>query len=377
MRTETVSIRDLTQADVRRWNAWAAPDGQLTSPYLLHDFAETVDRVRRDVRVTVIRDGGEAVGFFAHHTPKGGVVRPVGSPMSDYQGVVSAPGIRIHPRDVLSGAGACALVYDNWLASGLNLIRECRERDGSVICDVSEGGDAWFAAQSILHRDHFKKMARRLRKAERDFGPAQFVFGDPTGEHYAALKTWKGQQYRATGKLDVLSVGWADQLLADLRRREGSPFGTLTAALYFGNQLAAVEIGLMAGGVYHSWFPAYDAKFASASPGLLLIHGLIENAQRLGMSRIDLGRGHSQYKKYYGNYEVPLDTGRVLDAGLAAFMIRGWETAEACARILPPNVAEIPARVRRRWAQISAFEPHLPARLGTLAKSLRSDPQVA
>ena len=57
MRAETVSIRDLTQADVRRWNAWAAPGGQLTSPYLLHDFAEAVDRVRRDVRVTVMRDG--------------------------------------------------------------------------------------------------------------------------------------------------------------------------------------------------------------------------------------------------------------------------------------------------------------------------------
>ena len=82
MRAETVSIRDLTQADVRRWNAWAAPGGQLTSPYLLHDFAEAVDRVRRDVRVTVMRDGGEAAGFFAHHAPKGGIVRPVGSPKS-------------------------------------------------------------------------------------------------------------------------------------------------------------------------------------------------------------------------------------------------------------------------------------------------------
>lgn len=377
MRVETVSIRDLSPADVRCWNAWAAPGGQLVSPYLLHDFAAAVDGVRNDVRVTVARENGEAIGFFAHHAPRGGVVRPVGSPMSDYQGILCAPGRSLHPRDMLAGAGACALVYDNWLTAGQDLSRERRERDGSVVCDVNAGGEAFLAAQSALHKDHYKKIARRLRQAERDFGPAHFVFGDPTGDHYATLKAWKGRQYRATGKLDVLSVGWADRLLGDLRRREGSEFGTLTAALYFGERLAAVEIGLKAGGVYHSWFPAYDSEFARVSPGLLLIHGIIEHAERLGLARIDLGRGHAQYKKYYASYEVPLDTGRVLDTGIAALAIRGWETAEACARILPPNIAEIPTRARRRWAQISAFEPDLAARLGTLARSLKSDPQAA
>ena len=44
---------------------------------------------------------------------------------------------------------------------------------------------------------------------------------------------------------------------------------------------------------------------------------------------------------------------------------------------LPENIARIPARARRRWAQISAFEPDLPARLGTLVRSLKSDAQPA
>jgi len=377
MRIETVSIRDLSSDDVRRWNSWAAPNGALISPYLLHDFAAAVDAVRGDVRVAVAREAGETVGYFAYHTPKGGVIRPVGSPMSDYQGIVAASGRSLSPQDMLPGAHACALVYDNWLDAGVDLTRERRERDGSVVCDLSDGADAYFAQRSALHRDHFKKMARRLKQAERDFGPAHFVFGDPTGDHYAMLKAWKGRQYRTTGKLDVLSVGWADRLLGDLRRREGSPFGTLTAALYFGDRLAAVEIGLKAGGVYHSWFPAYDPVFARVSPGLMLIHGVIEHADRLNYSRVDLGRGSAQYKKYYASYEVPLDSGRVLEAGMASALIRGWEAAEACARVLPESLSQVPVRLRRRWAQVSAFEPELPARIGTLARSLRTGPQAA
>lgn len=372
-----VPIRDLTQDDVQRWNAWAAPAGQLVSPYLLHDFAASVDAVRDDVEVAVIRDGAKIVGYFAHHTAKGGTVRPVGAPMSDYQGVVTAPGVTVNPGDLLAACGACVLVYDNWYRGAAGGEGLFRDRSGSAICDLSGGPDAYFDAQRSLHRDHFRKLDRRRRNAEAQFGPMRVVLGDPGGHHFHTLAAWKSAQYRATGKLDVLAVPWARQLLRNLGRQEGSPFGTLTAAVYFGDHLAAIETGLLAGGVYHSWFPAYDPAFAKFSPGLLLIHGIAESAPTLGITRMDLGRDGTHYKKYYASYEIPLEAGRVLSPGLASFAIRGWETAERCAQILPRPISEIPARARRRWAQVSAFEPEFGPRLAALARSLRSEPHAA
>lgn len=377
MLVTTVPIRDLTEADVQRWNAWAAPDGELVSPYLLHDFAAAVAEVRNDVRVAVLRDGSNIVGYFAHHAPKGGAIRPVGAPMSDYQGIVAAPGVQVDPAEVLMECGACALVYDNWYRPSAGLAGLFRERNGSAICDLSRGPDAYFEAQRALYRDHFRKLDRRRRKAEQTYGAMRVVLGDPGGHQFHTLAAWKSAQYRATGKLDVFSVPWARQLLRNLGRREGSPFGTLTAALYFGDHLAAVETGLKAGDVYHSWFPAYDPAFAKFSPGLLLIHAIAEQAGDLGLARMDLGRDGGHYKKYYASYEVPLEAGRALAPGLAAFAIRGWETAEHAARVLPPPMADLPVRLRRRWSQVSAFEPEFGPRLATLARSLRGEPSAA
>jgi len=377
MSVTCVSIRDLCDADVQRWNAWAAPNGQLVSPYLLHDFAVAVDAVRNDVQVALIENAGEVVGFFPHHAPHGGTIRPVGAPMSDYQGVIAAPGADYNFNEILAACGACALLYDNWYDGPSRISATRRERDGSVICDISAGPAAYFEAQRALHRSHFKKLNRRQRKAEAEFGAMRVVLGDPGGLHFHTLAAWKSAQYRATGKLDVFGVGWARKLLENLGKREGSSFGTLTAALYFGDHLAAVEVGLKAGDIYHSWFPAYDPKFAHVSPGLLLIHGLIDAAPQHAIKRIDLGRGGAHYKKYYASYEVPLDTGRVLAPGLASLGIRSWETAERCASILPGAMAELPARARRRWSQVSAFEPDLATRFATFARSLKSQASAA
>tara|TARA_R110002096_G_scaffold10069_4_gene39022 strand:+ start:1268 stop:2380 length:1113 start_codon:yes stop_codon:yes gene_type:complete len=364
----------LSAEDVQRWNDWAAPHGHLISPYFLPDFALAVDDVRGDVEVAVIREGDQVTGYFAHHAVRGGTIRPVGAPMSDYQGIVAAPGANIDMDRVLSACGACALLYDNWHDTYVPAAMPRRDRGGSVICDLEKGPDAYFDTQRGLYRDHFRKLDRRQRKAEATFGPMRVVIGDPSGLHFHTLAAWKSAQYRSTGKLDVLGVPWARKLLRNLGKQEGSPFGTLTAALYFGDHLAAVEVGLKAGGIYHSWFPAYDPAFSKFSPGLLLIHAIIQASDAHGISRVDLGREGAQYKKYYTSWEVPLESGRALAPGLASFAIRGWETAELCAKVLPGSMGELPARARRRWSQVSAFEPDLATRFATFARSLKAEP---
>lgn len=359
MRYFDLDIHDLGERDLAAWRAFAAPGGRLSSPYLLPEFAQAVAQAREDVRVLVAEENGAPCAFFAYHA--GPVARPVGAPMSDYQGVVARSGTAIEPDALLTAMKAGALVYENW--AGTPAPGRVRQREGSAIIDLEGGVQEWLQRRHALHRNHFRKIAQRARRAEREYGPARIVIGDAAGAHFEMLKAWKAAQYRETGKLDLFAIPWVATVLAGLAARRFGPLRGLTSALYYGDRLAAVEFGLAAGGVYHSWFPAYDPAFAPVSPGLQLLHGLVEAAPRLSISRIDLGKGESHYKKYYGDYEVPLSQGRVLASSLAAAGIAGWDFAESIAARLPRPLADAPARLRRRWAQTSAFEPDLRRRL--------------
>ncbi|WP_203291691.1 GNAT family N-acetyltransferase [Maricaulis parjimensis] len=360
----------MSASEIVLWNDWACRNGQLVSPYLRFEFAETIARSRSDVRVAILEDENGLAGFFPHHAPCGGIVRPVGAPMSDYQGVVARPDARLDLARIVRDCGTSALVFDNWYCPKGGMPRARKERDGSVMVDLTDGADAYFQAQRALHKDHFKKTARRQRAAERDIGPVRVVLGDPKGDAFAQLQAWKSEQYTTTGKLDVFSIGWVQDVLENLRRREGQEFSGLTASLWFGDRLAAVEFGLVAGDIYHSWFPAYDPELSKYSPGLLLLHGLFEQAHERGLSRIDLGRGGAHYKKYYASYEVPLDQGRMLVPGLASAGIKGWEMAESLAGVMPERLANLPVRLRRRWSQVSAFQPRLAPRLASFTASI-------
>ncbi|WP_417477947.1 GNAT family N-acetyltransferase [Maricaulis sp.] len=370
MRVRIVSIGDIDDAMVSRWNAWASPGGRLVSPYLRFEFTQCIARVRDDVRIAVFEDAGQIIGFFPHHAAREGVIRPIGAPMSDYQGIIAAPGQSFDLRAVLGSAGGSALVFDNWYGPLSDHAAPMRDIDGSTIVDLAGGADAYFAARKAESPSHFRKTARLHRNAERDHGPVRIQMGDPDGRLFETLSNWKQTQYRATGKLDVFAIDWVQAALSDLRQAEGSEFGGMTAALWFGDRLAAVEFGLVAGEVYHSWFPAYDPELAKYSPGLLLMQGIFRQAGERGIERVDLGAGSAHYKKYYRSYDVPLGQGRVLGRGLAALGIRSWEMTESAARIMPGKLGEIPARLRRRWAQASAFESGLPPRLASMARAL-------
>lgn len=370
MRTQIVSIEDISASQADQWNRWACPDGKLISPYLRFEFAQTVARARPDSRVAIIEDGGETVGYFPHHTAHGGIVRPIGAPMSDYQGVIAKDPSRIAPERLARAAGGSALVFDNWHGPLRATGETRRQRCGSHVADIGADGAAFLEERRSAHKDHFKKTARRLRAATRDFGEVRVTLGDPDGRAFAALSEWKQAQYRDTGKLNVFGIDWVQSVLDELRQREGAEFSGLTAALWFGDRLAAVEFGLVGGDIYHSWFPAYDPELSRYSPGLLLLHGLFEQAPARGLTRIDLGRGGDHYKKYYASHSVPLADGRVLAPGIAAVGIRTWELAELAVARMPGKVGELPGRLRRRWSQVSAFQPRLGSRLASFAGSI-------
>jgi len=372
MRLFETPLEQLGVRDRETWRALAAPDGRMTSPYLTPEFADIVHAERGDVRVVIAEENGVPAGYFAFHEPDGGVVRPVGAPLSDYQGFAARAGFAVGEKKLLDAAGGDVLIYDNWAGAAPGKVRS---RAGSAVIDLEEGSGAWLQARRALFKSHFKKIEQRRRKAEREFGPLRVIFGDPLGERYETLKAWKSRQYRETGLIDLFDVRWTEGLLARCAARAFGPFRGVIASLYFGDELAAVEMGLAAGGVYHSWMPAYDPRFASVSPGLLLLHGLIDAAPAMGITRIDLGKGDQDYKKYYAGYETPLSAGRALRAGPAAARVAAWELAEAVGGRMPGVLGAAPLKLRRRWAQTAAVEAGFAGRMKRMAGAFAAAPR--
>ena len=124
-------------------------------------------------------------------------------------------------------------------------------------------------------------------------------------------------------------------------------------ALYFGDRLAAIDLGLTDGRTYHSWIVAYDPELSSYSPGTQLLEGLIDESQNLGYQRIDLGAGIEGYKRYYATTPLSIGVGFVPVNGSAATLSNLYGIAE---KFGEKTLADIPGKLRRRYTQIAACE---------------------
>lgn len=372
MRLFDTPLSALGVRDLDRWRDLARPDGRLTSPYLLPDFAQDVDAQRHDVHVIIAEENSAPIGYFAYHAPQGGIARPVGAPLSDYQGFAATPGFKVCEKALLSAMGADVLVYDNWQGETLGKVRS---QTRSSIIDLSEGVTHWMARKEQTQHKHFKKLRQRQRKAEREFGPIRIEFGDPLGERFETLRAWKSTQYRQTGLLDLFDIQWIDGVIRTCAARSFGPFRGLIASLYLGDQLAAVEMGIVAGDIYHSWMPAYDPAFRAVSPGHLLLQGIIEAAPNMHITRIDLGGGDYAYKDAYTDYETVLHGGRAMKPSAAMAGLTVWDGAEAVSKVLPAPFSQAPLKLRRRWAHTAAAEPALARRVKRMGEAFLKAPQ--
>jgi CelD/BcsL family acetyltransferase involved in cellulose biosynthesis len=104
----------------------------------------------------------------------------------------------------------------------------------------------------------------------------------------------------------------------------------------------AVHLGLRSGPVCHSWFPAYDPRFAAYSPGLILLLRLAESAPQAGITTIDLGSGGYEFKRTLANRSVATAAGAVELPSLAAAAGRSRRLAKSLVRR-----ATIAPRIRR------------------------------
>lgn len=348
-------VQKVSQMNETDWMAWATirsgnPD--LQSPYFHPDYTQLLSELRPDVRVVCQYDeAGNPIAFLPIQGKR--FARPVGAPMSDYHAIITdREDITYHSLLAASGIGA----YHFSCATDVKRLRlpQILSRNETAAIEIENTPDNWRAAQDGSYRRHLKSNRRRTRKAEETIGPKRVELFSRDIDVYAALLDWKRKKFAQTGKYDVLSAEWTQSLIRRLWER-GAKAGLRCDmhALYFGDRLAAIDLGLSDGHTFHSWMVAYDNELSEYAPGIQLLEALIDATSETGYRRIDMGEGLDGYKRHYASASRPVVSGLVPLSGAAGRLSSLYAAAE---RWGVGPLKDAPGKLRRRYSQIVACE---------------------
>lgn len=313
---QTFHPRDLTAADLRTWRDMAAAEPAFASPLLGPDFALAVGAVRDDARVAVIRRGGETLGYLPHHRRPGAMARAIGSPLSDYHGLVSRPDAGLDGAAVLRAAELTAFRYTG-LVDPHGVFAPKTLKPAHVI-DLGQGdAAAYLEAVRAASPKKIKNWRRLDSKLEREMGAVELVAADRSREAFDQLIAWKREQLERTGVHDFLRPQWTRGLLTDLFQKQDGPFQGLMINLYAGGVLVAGHFGVRLDGVYHPWIASTNPAYAEWSPGQVFFMRAIAAMPGLGLRRYDLGPGHDHYKGAYALSQIEIGDGAATASTMA------------------------------------------------------------
>lgn len=339
----------LSAAERGLWAAWRAASPRYYSPYFDLRFVETAAAVCPQAGIAVLHRGGAVAGFLPFQR-RGGVIQPLGAPLSDYHGVICAPDHAVSLTEVARALGADRFRFNSLVSEQSPAGAVARP---AMISDLSGGYEAYLERRRAQGGGGFlKDKRRRLSMLEREHGPARFEFSADQPGVLDLIVSMKRAQLRRTGHHDIFACGWTVRLLEALNQGNDADFGVRIASLSVGGRVIAAEAGLLSGKVHHLWFPVYDAAFARYSPGALMTLDTLRACAAMGVTTVDFGAAGESYKSAFAQ------AGQTI-----------YEGAAHASRGLTPNfLQKHMLKLDRRLDRIMACETELPARALALSK---------
>ncbi len=311
MRIHRLPAARLTPDLVSVWSRLQQADRALESPYFRPEFTQAVAAVRDDVEVAVLEEGGEPVGFLPFQRSGRGTGRPVGGRMSDFQGLIVGKDIEWDAAQLLRGCGLTSWEFDHLVAQQQPFAAYHDFVAESPYLDLSDGFESYRTKRRQAGSIRIKRAMQRSRKMARALGPIRLERHETDPRVFETLVGWKTEQYRRTKVVNVFGFDWTVSLLRRVLQQQSEAFSGMISALYAGDRLAAIGLGIRSRHVFHLWFTAYDRELAACSPGLVLMVELAKAAEQLGIRHIHLGQGPEEYKRALASDSVAVAEGTV------------------------------------------------------------------
>ncbi len=305
MNVELMRPLALGPAERAAWRDIAASQPALRRAFLSPGFAQACEAAHGRAVVGVLHEAGAIQGFlpfqFASRWHQAaGLAERIGGELCDAAGLIARPGLRADPAALLRLCRIGVLFLTHLVEGQAALGLTPQAHDTGHIIALPDGGPAYLAG---LRPDLLRDTARRLRRAEREYGPLSFHF-DARPDAAAALDViaQKRAQYRRTGAADPFAVPHRLRLIEALcAAGPAEDCRPVLASLTAGGRVLARHLGLQCGGTLSYWFPVYDPAAEKVSPGRLLLWHQIGQAAACGITLIDRGEGDSEAKRDFSS----------------------------------------------------------------------------
>lgn len=357
MKVSIVLPRELDTNDLAVWASIQGADPQLASPYFCPEFALAAASVRDDVRVAVIEAGGKVAAFLPFQRGRFGIGTPVGGRLSDFHGLIAVPNFECSATDLLKQCGLVSWGFHHLLASQVQFRKFHVSTALSHFMDLADGFQGYVDRLEQAGSGLLKDVQAKRRKMEKQFGPVRFEAQVSDSRVLEKLFAWKSRQYQHSGLVDVFSFDWTKQLLRHIHQCQTPSFAGMLSAIYAGDDLVAVHMGMRSAKVWNWWFPRHDERFQKLSPGIMLRICAAEHAHVMGIDRIDLGIGdEATYKPRLSSGGIPLCEGYIERCTPVTLARTYWRAAEAWVRRTPlVGIARVPGRLLKNIERRNAF----------------------
>jgi CelD/BcsL family acetyltransferase involved in cellulose biosynthesis len=225
----------------------------------------------------------------------GRTAKPAG-PGADYQGPISAPGVRIDPLGMVRGTGLRALRFDH-LLDRPEFTPWVEEHQIAPFIDANGGLDGYLTRVSKSGKDKMSRLRGKTKRAHSELGDVRLVWDTDEPDLLDRLIDVKRAQYESTGGYDFFATPRNRDFVHHLLKTRSDGFAGVLSALYAGDTLLAAHFGIRDGEVLHWWFPVFNREHSDLAPGWMMLRELIAAGPENGMARIDLGRGEEDYKR--------------------------------------------------------------------------------
>jgi CelD/BcsL family acetyltransferase involved in cellulose biosynthesis len=334
---------------VEAWEGVVSSCPEFGSPYFSAGFTRAVSGVRDDVFVGLMEEAGKLVGFFPFQRHRGGVGGPVGGPLSDYQAVIIRDEIEWDAAELVRACGLSIFDFDHLLTSQRAFQPYHASISSSPLLDLGDGFEAFASERREAGTKIIKKTTAMRRKLERDKGDVRCELLTRDSSLLRQLFSWKSEQYARSEISDVFSFAWTRRLLERILATDESDFGGIMSALYAGDQLISVHLGMRGRSTLHWWFPSYNRDYFSYSPGSVLLLDVAQRLEQLDVRMIDLGKGDDDYKLRFANSAISIAEGTIELPSLARAYRALRRQSEAFVRDTPlETLARVPGRLLTR-----------------------------
>jgi len=311
VRISVVRPGELGPAEIAAWRSFQYSTPSLANAFLSPDFSVAVGQVRPEARVAVLHDGPDIAGFFPFERRGAGWGMPIAAGLTDFQGLVYAPGAEWDSRQLLKACGVSVWQFDHLVPDQKPFERCQTALAPSPMIDISQGYDVFFQQLKARTTKFCTDVRRKTRKIEREVGELRFVPDSRDVTDLRTLMAWKSAQYQRTGRLDRFSQPWIVQLVENLLETRNEHFSGELSMLYAEDVPVAAHFGVRFGSRLTFWFISYSTQFGVYSPGVLHTMRTIEDAAGRGVELIDLGKGHKRWKESLKSFDVQVAEGIV------------------------------------------------------------------